>query len=97
MKVGDTTAVGSYPAGVSWVGAFDLAGNVWEWVQDWYGSYPASAQTNSTGPASGSYRVLRGGSWVIVEDNVRTAFRNIGTPDDRYDSLGCRCVVAPGE
>ena len=97
LDVGDTTAVGSYPAGASWVGALDLAGNVGEWVQDWYGPYPSSAQTNPTGPTSGTYRVLRGGAWSYYAANNSMAYRMYTTPDVRYDNLGVRCAAAgPG-
>jgi serine/threonine-protein kinase len=95
--VGDTTRVGSYPKGQSWVGALDMAGNVWEWVNDWYGSYPSELQVNPVGPASGQARVLRGGSWKRNERAVRAALRNNDTPVNRYDDVGFRCVVGPGE
>ncbi len=95
-NVGDTTAVGSYPQSASWVGALDMAGNVWEWVNDWYGSYPDSAQTNPTGPTSGGPRVLRGGSWYDVATYVRTANRDRDTPDIRDTDLGFRCAAGPG-
>jgi len=63
--VGDTSAAGSYPAGASSYGALDMAGNVWEWVNDWYdSSYDScSPGSNPPGPVTGSYRVLRGGGW----------------------------------
>jgi formylglycine-generating enzyme required for sulfatase activity len=63
--VGDTAQVGSYPLGASPYGALDMAGNVWEWVNDWYdsGYYSVSPYSNPQGPDSGIYRVLRGGSW----------------------------------
>jgi eukaryotic-like serine/threonine-protein kinase len=96
LNIGDTTRVGSYPRGASWVGAFDMAGNVWEWVQDWYGAYSDSSQTNPTGPVSGSNRVLRGGSWSAGEDVARMAYRGGDAPDSRSGSVGFRCVVAPG-
>lgn len=84
--------VGSYPGGASWVGALDLAGNVWEIVADRYGSYPSDPQTNPTGPPSGHRRIARGGSWHTSPDHVRSALRtNIG--EDQYvDHAGFRCV-----
>ena len=97
-KVGDTTAVGSYPSGASWVGALDLAGTVWEWVQDWYGPYSASPQINPIGPASDGKRVLRGGAWYDVGAEVRTARRNTGFPDFSYNGFGFRCMAkGPGK
>ena len=55
-----TAPVGGYPDGASWCGALDMAGNVWEWMVDWHGSYPSAAQANPTGPETGDRRVLRG-------------------------------------
>jgi formylglycine-generating enzyme required for sulfatase activity len=95
-----TAPVGSYPDGASWTGALDLAGNVWEWVADWYGSYPSGRQVNPTGPQSGEYRVLRGGSWYSYEYLTRGAYRDWYAPaDTRNDIFGFRCGVsaAPGQ
>jgi formylglycine-generating enzyme required for sulfatase activity len=94
-NVGKTTPVGSYPAGASWVGTLDQAGNVWEWAADWYDIYRAEAQTNPTGPASGSSRVLRGGGWFDDAEGVRTTLRTGQEPDFRNDYLGFRCVISP--
>jgi len=95
-NVGDTTEVGSYPDGASWVGAMDMAGNVWEWVNDWYadGYYAISPAENPTGPDTGDYRVLRGGTWDLNPDEVRSAHRVGVYPIDGYDIIGFRCVVA---
>jgi len=68
-------------------------GNVLEWVNDWYGSYPAAAQTDPTGPASGKYRVLRGGAWDSAGGYPLTTFRGSYAPDVRNGGVGFRCVA----
>jgi formylglycine-generating enzyme required for sulfatase activity len=92
-QVGKTTEVGKYPTGASPYGAYDMAGNVWEWVADWYDEkyYGSSPPQNPTGPTSGSSRVLRGGSWFSVAQIVRSAYRGRNTPEDRYNIMGFRC------
>jgi formylglycine-generating enzyme required for sulfatase activity len=99
--IGDTSRVGSYPTGASPYGALDMSGNVWEWVNDWYSStyYSVSPDSNPQGPDTGSYKVLRGGSWRNFNwINVRAAHRGDDDPDRRGDSGGFRCAVSgPGE
>ena len=98
--VGDTAPVGSYPSGASPYGALDMAGNVWEWVNDWHDSdyYDTSPYANPPGPASDSWKVLRGGSWLNNWKGVRAATRSGGgDPNVGTDYIGFRCVgVAPG-
>jgi formylglycine-generating enzyme required for sulfatase activity len=97
---GHTAPVGTYWAGASPYGALDMAGNVWEWVADWYDSkyYASSPARNPTGPSSGLYRVLRGGSWYFDAAHVRAATRGAEPPGMRFDDAGFRCVrVGPGE
>jgi formylglycine-generating enzyme required for sulfatase activity len=99
LNVGDTTEVGSYPDGASWIGAMDMAGNVWEWVNDSYNSdyYVTSPAVNPKGPETGEVKVLRGGSWLFDDENVRAANRLYAVqPDDRSVNSGFRCVVEPG-
>jgi formylglycine-generating enzyme required for sulfatase activity len=93
-----TAPVGSYPAGDSWVGAQDMAGNVWEWTADWYEAnyYESSPINNPTGPAIGDFKVLRGGSWDNNPYVVRGANRSVNAPDFRFSVVGFRCVVEPG-
>jgi len=96
--VGDTSRVGRYPSGASLYGVLDMAGNVWEWVNDWYQSdyYSVSPSSDPPGPASGNYRVLRGGSWYASWYYVRAANRHIHYPDDSSDNIGFRCAASPG-
>jgi formylglycine-generating enzyme required for sulfatase activity len=92
--VGDTSRVGSYPSGASPYGVMDMAGNVWEWVNDWYDRsyYSVSPSSNPQGPATGGVRVLRGGSWYYNDLGVRSAFRLVNNPDVWFDVFGFRCV-----
>lgn len=92
--IGRTVVVGSYPSGASPYGAHDVAGNVWEWVADWYdsGYYQRSPERNPRGPDSGSSRVLRGGSWNGGPILLRTANRNYYTPVYRRYDIGFRCA-----
>ena len=92
-NVGDTTEVGKYPGGQSTYGAYDMAGNVWEWVNDWHDQtyYKNSPTLNPLGPDAGQTRVLRGGSWLNSGYDVRASNRNDQAPTDFYNVLGFRC------
>ena len=106
VHLGSTTApVGSYPEGASPYGVLDLAGNVWEWVADWYDRdyYERAAfPSNPTGPESGIYKVFRGGAYDSISNfttQLRTTYREVGAPEGTTDrpakgpNLGFRCAV----
>ncbi|WP_161542542.1 SUMF1/EgtB/PvdO family nonheme iron enzyme [Levilinea saccharolytica] len=92
--VGDTLPVDSFPQGASPYGVLNMAGNVWEWVSDWYaeGYYQNSPTRNPTGPQIGENRVLRGGAWNDESTSIRAANRNQYSPDGRNKSIGFRCA-----
>jgi formylglycine-generating enzyme required for sulfatase activity len=90
-----THAVGGKAANA--LGLYDMSGNVFEWVNDWYGStyYSVSPSTNPLGPVSGTYRVLRGGSWNVNTGYVRSSFRFTLSPDNTGYIIGFRVARAP--
>ena len=76
------------------LGLYDMTGNVMEWVQDWKGNYSSTSSDNPKGPLSGTYRVLRGGSWKTLPWFLRATARDLHPPDSRLDSYGFRVVFS---
>jgi len=100
LCVGDTSEVGAYPEGASVYGAMDMAGNVYEWVADWYDEdyYADSPDQNPMGPSGGDayfYRVLRSGSWSDAWYYLRVSYRSYGSPFPAYygNNIGFRCAA----
>jgi formylglycine-generating enzyme required for sulfatase activity len=91
-----TAPVGSYPANA--FGVHDMLGNVWEWVSDWHdeGYYAQSPATDPQGPATGSVRVRRGGSWHTWAFYARCSYRNWNSPQTRYTLVGMRLLRESG-
>lgn len=96
LCVGDTTPVGSYPLGASPYGALDMAGNVEEWVSDWFSFdyYSVSPYSNPTGPDAGGHKVYRGGRWASDWLGVRSASRGGTGPDYSSYDFGFRCSLS---
>lgn len=93
--IGRTTPVGTYPAGKSDYGVFDLSGNVAEWVQDWHFPeyYLFSPKENPPGPDKGHYKIIRGGNWKNNAEDVRLTYRNATVPKARSKTVGFRCAA----
>jgi formylglycine-generating enzyme required for sulfatase activity len=91
------TPVGTYEEGKSPYGIYDMAGNVWEWVSDWYAPdyYGSSHSQNPSGPPTGSHKVIRGGSWGSGPESLRSSERETHVPSFRGSGTGFRCAKTP--
>ncbi len=96
QQIMKTAIVGSYPEGASPYGVLDMAGNVWEWLSDWYGEdyYENSSANDPTGPKYGAERVVRGGSWDNGADLIRSAVRGQENPESKLNIIGFRLALS---
>ncbi len=96
---GNIMAVGSFPDGASWVGALDLAGNVWEWVNDEYDPdyYANSPVENPPGPPVAGRKGKRGGGWSSTPGSLRAAARDVESANNRFNHVGFRCAIPQAE
>jgi len=98
-SIGHPTPIGLYPLGATPDGILDMAGNVWEWVIDWYGKYGKHKISNPRGPNTGTSRVLRGGGWAYGARYCRSTVRNAYRSANRRGSIGfrpARSLPSPG-
>jgi formylglycine-generating enzyme required for sulfatase activity len=95
-SIGDTMPVGTYPKGASPYGVLDMAGNVEEWVNDWYAAdyYASSPEENPPGPERGAIKVTRGGSYASIRRDVRSTTRKWASPNSYFSNVGFRVVIA---
>jgi formylglycine-generating enzyme required for sulfatase activity len=96
--VGDTDQVGRRPAGASPYGVLDMAGNVWEWVGDWYDPsyYLSSPARDPQGPSAGTLKLMRGGCWESGASSLRVSCRKAELPRAWADNVGFRCAYPSG-
>lgn len=91
-----TVQVGSYPAGATPTKLYDMAGNVWEWVNDWWSpDHSLLAGFNPVGPVTGTLKVIKGGGYQSTPDRLRSAVRLGTDPGYGFDDLGFRCIANP--